>query len=178
MSALSWPLDPLGLSRTHVKTSALQNVFKRVDCGEHSAHRMGSPMCGLSQAKNQVWWFLFLAFSLLAERRQFFQPVLLLRTENRLAHLFFSVKHLARQFCIHLNMFFKTVVCSFKCPNFTRMHSHPGKDSTNFLTFRFNLDGAAHPALQWEFVSLSHRLDFPRHSNDGTQRKNVTDGRS
>src|SRR5207302_10576081 len=67
---------------------------------------------------------------------------------------------------------------SFKCPNFTRMHSHPGKDSTNFLTFRFNLDGAAHPALQWEFVSLSHRLDFPRHYNDETKRNNVTDGRS
>src|SRR6266853_1908702 len=29
------------------------------------------------------------------------------------------------------------------------MLSHPGKDSTNFLTFRFDLDGVAHLALQW-----------------------------
>src|SRR5260370_2698573 len=58
------------------------------------------------------------------------------------------------------------------------MLSHPGKDSTNFLTFRFDLDGVAHSALQWEFVSLSHRVGFPRHYNDGTRRKNVTDGRS
>ena len=55
---------------------------------------------------------MFLAFSLLAERRQFFQPVLLLRTEGILAHLFFSVKHSTKPFCIHLNMFFKTVVYS------------------------------------------------------------------
>ena len=52
------------------------------------------------------------------------------------------------------------------------------KDSTNFLAFRFHLDGAAHPALHREFVALLHRLDFPRHYYDGTQRKNVTDGRS
>src|SRR5258707_6011340 len=58
------------------------------------------------------------------------------------------------------------------------MLSHPGKDSTNFLTFRFDLDGVAHSALQWEFVSLSHRVGFPRHYYDGTRRKNVTDGRS
>ncbi len=36
---------------------------------------------------------MLLAFSLLAERRRFFQPVLLLRTESMLAHLFVSVKH-------------------------------------------------------------------------------------
>jgi hypothetical protein len=58
------------------------------------------------------------------------------------------------------------------------MLSHPGKDLTNFLTFRFDLDGVAHSALQWELVSLSHRVGFPRHYNDGTRRKNVTDGRS
>src|SRR5258708_32257036 len=58
------------------------------------------------------------------------------------------------------------------------MLSHPGKDLTNFLTFRFDLDGVAHAALQWEFISLSHRVSFPRHYNDGTRRKNVTGGRS
>src|SRR6266478_4770740 len=55
------------------------------------------------------------------------------------------------------------------------MLSHPGKGITNFLTFRFDLDGVAHSALQWE---LSHRVGFPRHYNDGTRRKNVTGGRS
>src|SRR5258707_10014872 len=58
------------------------------------------------------------------------------------------------------------------------MLSHPGKDLTNFLTFRFDLDGVAHAALQWEFISLSHRVSFPRHYNDGTRRRSVTDGRS
>src|SRR5260370_24931043 len=58
------------------------------------------------------------------------------------------------------------------------MLSHPGKDITNFLTFRFDLDGVAHLALQWEVVSLSHRVGFPRHYYDETRRKNVTDGRS
>src|SRR5260370_10886930 len=56
--------------------------------------------------------------------------------------------------------------------------SHPGKDSTNFFAFRFDLGGVADSALQWEFVSMSHRVGFPRHYNDGTRRKNVTDGRS
>jgi hypothetical protein len=32
-----------------------------------------------------------------------------------------------------------------------------------FLTDRFDLDGVAHSALQWEFVSLSHRVGFARH---------------
>ena len=58
------------------------------------------------------------------------------------------------------------------------MLSHPGKDRTNFLTFRFDLDGVAHPALQGEFVSLSHRLSLARHYHDRTRRGNVTDGRT
>jgi hypothetical protein len=34
------------------------------------------------------------------------------------------------------------------------MLSHQGKDITNFLTFRFDLDGVAHPALQWELCHI------------------------
>src|SRR5712692_10409307 len=33
--------------------AAFQNVFKQVDCGEHSAHRTGSPVCGPSRARNR-----------------------------------------------------------------------------------------------------------------------------
>jgi len=143
-----------------------------------SAHRTGSPVCGPSRAKNQQRWFTCIVFHLIGEGRRFFQPVLRVWNMTILVRLFLISNPCIRAFCRHLVTFLRTVDSSFKCPNFTRMHSHPGKDSTNFLTFRCNLDGAAHPALQWEFVSLSHRLDFPRHYNDGTQRKNVTDGRA
>jgi RNA polymerase sigma factor (sigma-70 family) len=53
---------------------------------------------------------------------------------------------------------------------------HTRKDLTHCLTFRVDLDGIAHAALQWEFVSLSHRPGFPCHYYDKTKRGNVTDG--
>ena len=37
---------------------------------------------------------------------------------------------------------------------------HTRKDLTNCLTFRVDLDGIAHAALQWELVSLSYRVGF------------------
>src|SRR5712692_9436461 len=48
--------------RNDIQMAAFQNVFKRVDCGEYSAHRTGSPVCGPSRARYLIRIF-FAEFS-------------------------------------------------------------------------------------------------------------------